>query len=75
MSFVRALLVLGAPLCVAADDEALVSYVGVDTAHAFLAVHAGTSRREATALRDSLRASRTYSGANVRRLVAVLHCP
>jgi len=39
------------------------------------AVYAGISRREATALRDSLRAARTYPGANVRRLEAVLHYP
>lgn len=57
------------------EDEALISYVGVDTAHAFLAVYAGTSRRDATALRDSLRAARAYPGANVRRLEAVLHYP
>lgn len=57
------------------EDEALVGYAGVDSAHAFLAVYAGTSRREATALRDSLRAARAYPGANVRRLHAVLHHP
>jgi hypothetical protein len=52
-----------------------VGYVGVDTAHAFLAVCAGTSRREATALRDSLHDARVYPGANVRRLAAVLNYP
>ena len=57
------------------EDEALLSYVGVDTAHAFLAVYAGTSRRDAIVLRDSLRAARAYPGANVRRLEAVLHSP
>jgi hypothetical protein len=57
------------------EDEALISYVGVDTAHAFLAVYGGTTRREATTLRDSLRAARAYPGATVRRLQAVLHYP
>ena len=57
------------------DDEALVGYLGADTAHAFLAVWAGPARRDALRLRDSLRARGAFPGANARRLVAVLHYP
>jgi hypothetical protein len=57
------------------DEENNVSYTGVNASRAFLAVHAGATRREAAATLSAVARTGRFPGANLRRMQVVYSYP